>query len=170
MKKPVSRNASNTGSGRQAQSHDQRMAEADRRLNAIWKEKGLVDENNTAMGSTRYDPGVRPKTLPEGVDEESLRKRNVKFEGIEENRETPLYSFTWNTPGGESTLTIDITEKDIIPILDKKIEENKAIRAASLNEKMNEFWAQKGLVDKRYEPLGRTRHSNSLEERKIRST
>ncbi len=161
MKKPVNKNANETDSDRRAR--------LQARLNDMWKKKGLMDEDNTPMGTTRYAPGVRSKTLPEGVDEESLKKRNVKFECIEENRETPLYSFTWKAPEAETTLTIDITEKDILSTIDRKIEEKKALKAAFLDEKMNEFWAEKGLVDENYEPVERTRHSNSLEERKKRS-
>lgn len=161
MKKPVNKNANETASDRRAR--------LQARLNDIWQKKGLMNEDARAMGATRYDHGVRSKSLPEDVDEEHLKKRNVKFECIEKNRETPLYSFTWKAPGAETTLTVDITEKDILSAIDRKIEEKKARIAASLDEKMNGFWAEKGLVDENYQPLARTRHSNSLEERKKRS-
>jgi len=129
MKRPVKANAKDRGSDRKAQmSEKERMAEADRILAKIWKDKGLVDENG--MMPARRGGGQetsRKVILPPGIDEDMLRERGVRYEGCckQSDGVVTQHYFTITDTNKESILsTIGVNvmdDKDLIKALDIKL-------------------------------------------------
>jgi hypothetical protein len=104
----------------------ERAARIDARLREYFASNGVIDElGNREKVFGRF--ARAEESLPEGIDEESLQKRRLKFHGTEKNRSPPVYSFTWQNKGHETTFTVSVTEENILGILDRKIEKNLRI-------------------------------------------
>jgi len=160
VKKPVKANSSANASDRKAA--------LQAKLDAFFKEKGMLNDDNRSMGTTRYDHGVRPSELLMNVDKERLRERDVRFEGVEENRDPPVFLFT-SKRCNHTTITVDCSEKDVLSALDKELSRKKTELGAIYEDRIRKVWDERGLLDEYGEPIKRTRHSNSLEERKERT-
>ena len=128
MKRPVKANAKDMGSNRKAKTHDERMVEADRVLAKIWKDKGLVDENNMTLARRGGGHEASRKVmLPPGIEEDMLRERGVRYEGCTKQSDGVVtqHYFTITDSKKESLLsTIGVNvmdDSDIIRALDIKL-------------------------------------------------
>lgn len=128
MKKPVKVDASDKGSGRKAQmSAEEKATELERRLNEIWKAKGLIDENNMCRKRGSYEEPANNVVLPPGIDEEMLRERGVRYEGCSKQSNgviTQHYFTITDTNRGSILSTIGVNvmdDKDLIRALDMKL-------------------------------------------------
>jgi len=125
MKKPVKLNASGEGNGRKAQ--EEKADELERRLNEIWKAKGLIDENNMCRKRGSYEEPVNSVVLPPGISEEMLRERGVRYEGCLKRSDGIIteHHFTITDTNKQSilsTITVGVMDdKDLIRGLDIKL-------------------------------------------------
>lgn len=121
MKKPVKVDANGRDSGRKAQmSPEERMAEAEKRLSAIWKEKGLIET------SSKYGNAAPQKSLPSGIDEIMLIERKVRYEGVQKGIDEKPVLLLFTVLDAEkkslgSTIAIDADETNLISALDIKL-------------------------------------------------